>query len=577
MDGQNVLTYFDGRIAAELRLFDAINQKLLSPFHYYVISDNVDLDQVAWKQGGYDKRELEAAYTDNQARVDLILQSLESKLEDLTQMKGLGFCTGVSHAHYMAERFQAAGIPAVALDGTSSKKNRKEMPQLLRQGQIKFIFTADLFNEGIDIPEVNTILFLRPTESLTIFLQQLGRSLRLSPNKTHLDVFDFVGRAHKRYSFREKFRALIGKTKRSIQKEIEQDFPHHPKGCFISMEKVAQETVLANIKASLDYRQNLIKKLQRYSSESTTPLTMKNFLEFYQINIHTLYTRGTWYDLLITAKITPPLPNFDRKIFNYFQKGLKKLLWANSRRFLLFIQKFIQNYSKDQSIIHQLTAEEELFLNMFFYTMFKEDFQNPKARYQSIEGAFRFLFSYPSIISEIQAIIQYNLEKIDFIDDTVDLGYICPLDLHSRYTSNQVLAAMAVSTPENKRTLSGVGVFYVADKNTDLLFVTLNKTEKDFSPTTLYQDYSISETLFHWQSQGATAPDTPVGQRYLKTSLNSENKILLFVKKNKKELGKTAPYHYLGPVRYVEHSGAKPINIVWELTAPIPNQLRHQE
>lgn len=577
MDGQDILSYFDGQIAAELRLFDAINQKLLSPFHYFVISDTVDLNQIQWKQGGYDKRELEMAYVNNQERVDLILQSLEDKLEDLTHIKGLGFCTGVDHAHYMAKQFSLAGIPSIAVDGRSSSEIRDTAPKKLREGTLKFIFIADLYNEGIDIPEINTILFLRPTESLTIFLQQLGRGLRLSEDKTHLNVFDFVGRAHARYSFQEKFRALIGKTERSLKREIEQNFPHHPKGCFISMERVAQDVILENIKASLDYRKNIVKKLERYSSESAKPLTLDNFLEFYQINIHTFYSRGTWFELLILANLHPRPSIQIMKSFKIFRKGLNRLLWVNSRRFLLFIREVFTNYPKNHDILDQFTEEESLFLNMFYYTLFDKDIPDVKSPFKSIHETFEFIFSFPLIVQEIQIILDYNLNQINFIDKPVQLGYPCPLDLHCRYTSNQVLAAMGVSTPKKARTLSGTGVFYVKARKTDLLFVTLNKTEKEFSPTTLYQDYSISETLFHWQSQGATSPETPVGQRYLDTALNSDNKILLFVKKNKKELGKTAPFHFLGPVGYVEHNGTKPINIVWKLSAPIPNSLRRHE
>jgi superfamily II DNA or RNA helicase len=139
----------------------------------------------------------------------------------------------------MAEKFSLAGLKADYLT-SATNHNRDTVKQQLLQKKINYLFVVDIFNEGIDIPEIDTVLFLRPTESLTIFLQQLGRGLRLAENKDCLTVLDFVGNARPEYNFENKFRALIGKTATTVTKEIEDQFPHLPLGCSIILEKKAK-------------------------------------------------------------------------------------------------------------------------------------------------------------------------------------------------------------------------------------------------------------------------------------------------------------------------------------------------
>ena len=183
MDGKNVLSYFDNRTAAEIRLPEAIDRKLLCPFHYFGITDEVDLQSVKWSRGGYDKSGLSNIYTGNDVRFRLILQQLKKYIADMEKVKGLGFCVSKEHAEYMAQRFNKSNIPSIALTADSDKNERDSAQAKIAAGDLKFIFTVDLYNEGVDIPSINTIMFLRPTESLTVFLQQLGRGLRLYDGK----------------------------------------------------------------------------------------------------------------------------------------------------------------------------------------------------------------------------------------------------------------------------------------------------------------------------------------------------------------------------------------------------------
>ena len=233
MDGKNILDYFSGRIAAEIRLPEAIDRKLLCPFQYFGVTDTADLSSLKWRTGGYDKNELSNLYTLSglvaERRADLVVNSILKYVTDINEVKGLGFCVSIEHARFMADYFNARGISSMALTGDSPDEERNAAKQRLVSGELHFIFVVDIYNEGVDIPEVNTVLFLRPTESLTVFLQQLGRGLRLAENKECLTVLDFIGQANKKYNFEEKFAALLSNTTHSVSREIKEGFVSAPR------------------------------------------------------------------------------------------------------------------------------------------------------------------------------------------------------------------------------------------------------------------------------------------------------------------------------------------------------------
>jgi superfamily II DNA or RNA helicase len=207
-DELDILGYFDNHIAAEIRLPDAINRKLLSPFQYFGITDCVDFSTLRWQRGGYLIEDLEKVLTGNDLRAVLIIEKIRALLLDVRQARGLGFCVSIQHAEYMAKVFNRAAIPSAPLSAQSPAELRRAIQKQLVAREINFIFVVDLYNEGVDIPELDTIILLRPTESLTVFLQQLGRGLRLHENKECLTLLDFIGQAHANYNFKARFRAL---------------------------------------------------------------------------------------------------------------------------------------------------------------------------------------------------------------------------------------------------------------------------------------------------------------------------------------------------------------------------------
>ena len=249
-DGVNVQRFFDYRVAYELRLWDALHLGLVAPMHYYGINDETDLREVKWSRTSraYDTNSLSEFYVHRgDSRVRLILNELQKRVFDLSELKALGFCVSIDHASYMAERFNHFGIRAAAVTSQTSSEERDETISQLRNGELQVLFTVDLFNEGVDIPELNTLLLLRPTESPIIFLQQLGRGLRKIPGKV-CTVLDFIGEQHANFDFERRYAALTGKRGKKLEKEIAGDFPSLPGGTHIQLDRVSQERVLRNVK-----------------------------------------------------------------------------------------------------------------------------------------------------------------------------------------------------------------------------------------------------------------------------------------------------------------------------------------
>lgn len=565
MDGKNILDYFGGRIAAEIRLPEAIDRKLLCPFQYFGVTDTVDLSSLKWRTGGYDKNELSNLYTFSglvaERRADLVVNSILKYVTDINEVKGLGFCVSIEHARFMADYFNAHGVPSMALTGDSPDEERNAAKQRLVSGEIRFIFVVDIYNEGVDIPEVNTVLFLRPTESLTVFLQQLGRGLRMAENKECLTVLDFIGQANKKYNFEEKFAALLSNTTRSVSREIKEGFLSAPKGCYIQLEKIAARYVLDNICASYDRTSGLVARAASFTEDTGLPLTLGNLLDYYHLDPRAIYSKKLCFGRLcvragMVSDFTEPLEETMTRAFMRFSV-------VDSRRWIRFLLNLLPRL--DNTDFAALSPAEQRMLQMFYVTVWGKAAEHWDD--ESVLDNLYTLSDSPTLLGELQTLLRYQYSRIDFIDEPVDVGFDCPLDLHCTYTRDQLLVALDFLKPATVRE----GVKWLPDKNLDVLFVTLNKADKDYSPTTMYKDYSINKSLFHWQSQSTTAENSATGQRYIHHR-EKGNRMLLFVREFKTDsrFGGAAAYTYLGTVNYVKHDGSRPMNITWKLDCPIP-------
>jgi superfamily II DNA or RNA helicase len=561
MDGEDITRFFDKKMAYELRLPEAIDNKLLCPFQYFGVSDFVDLSELKWTRGGYEVSELENVYVLDtekaKRRAQDIITNTIKYVDDIENVKALGFCVSIKHAEFMANEFNNAGIPSIALTGNSNDEIRKNAAKNLTDGNIKVIFTVDLFNEGVDIPQINTILFLRPTESLTIFLQQLGRGLRISEGKECLTVLDFIGQSNKNYKFADKYRALIGKTKKSVESYVKDGFVSLPKGCFIKLEKQAKEYVLRNIKGLKNNKDVLIGKIKYFENDTGEKLNLKNFLRYNNISLDEFYNgKRTFSRLCAEAEIIQDFQYENEEVLN---KRIVNLLSMDSPKLIDFSRKYINNTDMN------LNKEDLILRNMLYYTFYVK---NPEREgISSIKEGIEKIISNRLIKEEILDILDILYEKINCVPIKNSYDFICPLEVHCKYTQAQILAGLEYYREDFYGPMLE-GVKYFKDKDLDIFFITLNKSEKDFSELTLYEDYAISENLFHWQSQHKDTEKSKNVQRYV----NSNGRVSLFVREYKTENGKASPYIYLGECTHVSHQGNNPVSFIWKLKNNIPGK-----
>ncbi len=559
MDGEDILVYFNGKITSELRLPEAIDRQLLCPFHYFGVSDSIDLSSLKWVRGGYDKKELTQIYTQSSKRVTEIIGSIHNYVANFDEIKGLGFCVSIEHAMFMADQFNDFKIPSLALTGNSDDEERRNAKIKLQNGDYKFLFVVDIYNEGVDIPEVNTVLFLRPTESLTIFLQQLGRGLRLHESKECLTVLDFIGNANKNYRFEEKYRCLLADSTSNFEKQIKNGFDWLPNGCFINLEKKAKEYILENISRSFFNTKRIIEQMRRFIEEENEPLNLYHFCTHFHIKPEVIYSLNTTFTTLYFSEIVSKKNVFENE---NLRKALIRIAKINSYEWLSYLLEVLPKIKQNQPI--EITDYQRKMLVMFYLTIYSN--RNTNIKVDLITQIKQTIDC--DLYDELIDLLKLNIENIDFVEESIELKKSCPIKLHSSYSLFQILSAVGVmdeNTPNNTRE----GVKEVKDLQLDLFFVTINKDIEHFSEETMYKDYAISDEIFHWESQNKTSANSPTGQRYIHhQELNSQ--IMLFVRTNRSENNQTSLYTNLGLVDYLSHQGEKPIAFVWKLQKKMP-------
>ena len=554
-DGVDVRSLFDGRTAAELRLWDAIGADLLVPFHYFASSDGTDLRAITWRRGrGYDEQELAGVYTGNDARAAIVLRELKDKIIDPGAMRALGFCVSVDHARYMARVFNAAGIPAAHLSGESPAEERRQTLVALRSRQINVVFAVDLFNEGLDIPEIDTVIMLRPTESATLFLQQLGRGLRRTATKAVLTVLDFVGLHRQEFRFASRYGALTGLSRGDLVRAIERGFPVLPSGCQIVLDRQAQSEVLRNVRAQVSLRwPELVIEARRQGGSS-----LREFLADSDTDLDQVLRRGqrSWTSLRREAGL-PTLAGGDAE--SALLKRVRAFTHVDDPVRATGYARLLDDDAPD---FENLNVAEQRLAHMLFFTLWPGG-----GGHETYDEGFAALRSEPAVREEITAVVDYAFEESRHVslELAAELADV-PLRVHARYQREEVLAALGYAHLGRRPNSFREGVLWVPERNVDALFVTLRKSAADYSPTTMYRDYPIDQNLFHWESQSTTTLQSKTGQRYVTGS----STVLLFAREEADGPYGTEPYLFLGRAEHVQHTGERPIAIVWRLGMPMP-------
>ncbi len=559
MDGRNVQDeFFEGRIAAELRLWEALENDLLCPFHYFGLPDGTDLTALTWRSGTYDREQLGNVYTGDHAHARIVIKQVKDKISNPAAMRALGFCVTKAHARFMAECFREVGFQAASLDSDSPPAVRERTLEDLKAGRIQVVFSVDLFNEGLDIPDVDTLLLLRPTNSATVFLQQLGRGLRRTPNKPVLTVLDFIGQHRAEFRFEEQFRALTNLSRNRLVDSIERGFPQLPSGCQIVLEGKSKDLVLDNIRTQL---KATIKTLAKEVRDYSTPKLMA-YLRESRRDIKELYKSETsWTKVLRKA-------GFLDKEGPHGETDLLKRVHA-----FLHVddpdrsQTYLRLLADDAPDYDALSPTEQAYARMLFFNLWDN-----AGGFSSYRQGLESLRTQRAFRDELRQVLTYVLDRTDHFPLPLNgpLSHI-PLKIHSSYNRSEILSALGVARLGGQMPRDfGQGVRWVEEIKTDALLITLEKSERDFSPTVRYKDYALSPTRFHWESQNATSENSATGLRYQRHARQGSH-VLLFLRRYKRNsIGKSEPWMLLGPATYDGHTGSKPMAITWELPHELP-------
>lgn len=559
-DGISILHWFDGRISAELRLWDAIDQHRLTPFSYFGIADALDLREVPWRRGtGYDIEGITNLITSNDVWARRVLHQFREHVGTPESTRALGFCVSVAHARYMARVFAENGVRAEAVWSDTEESERKRILADLGKGSINVVFSVDLFNEGVDVPAVDSLLMLRPTDSPTLFLQQLGRGLRKSPGKSSCLVLDFVGQHRREFRFDRRFQALLGGSRSSLVRQVERQFPFLPAGCHMELDRVASERVLESIRNSVPRTWAAKAEELRKLAAEVGDISLKHYLELSGMGIHDLYETGkTWSDLRRTAGLSVA------------ESGPHEAKLAAACGRLLHIDdaERICTWSRwlaleTAPIYQEMTVRERRLLLMLIVQLFDQLADSDP----SVESALTSLWSHPQIRRELRELLEVLTSRIDHSTIPLTAPADVPLNVYARYTRQEILCACGVNE-RVKKSAWREGVRNAKNIKTDLLAFTLDKTEGDFSPTTRYRDYAISRDLVHWESQSVTNSESETGRRYQQHAAMGSN-IFLFARQTTSDRA----FHFIGPATYVSHTGNYPMAVIWRLKHRLPGDL----
>ncbi len=560
-DGRPILQYFSNRVdgspAVELRLWHALELQLLCPFEYYACDDDTDFSQVPWAQAG-EVAAIDQLVTGNHLRARLVLNEWRRLAGEPKQGKALLFCVSVAHAEFMTAQLNAAGIGAVCVVGNTSAEVRRKAPHQLHSGEIAAIVTCDLFNEGVDLPQVDTLLLLRPTQSPVLFQQQIGRGLRLAPNKQSCLILDFVGRHRQEFRFDRLLSTITGLARGQLIEAVEQGFASLPPGCHIHLQRQAREQVLASLRQLLQHNwRRLRAELQAYAAlRGRGQIRLIDFLRDQSIELEEIYRTGGrsgWSRLKRDAGLLCEPEGGEEE---YLGHRFADLLHFDDAARIELLGRVAE---PEVDCLSWPDADQRR-LQMLAYQV------DAQIRQTGSGGDFlerlHKCSALRSELGEVAQVLQAGRvlpnRPVPGLEDT-------PLCLHASYGIREILTAVGWMTA-CRRAPFQAGVLALHECKTELLFVTLDKRE-GYHERIAYHDYAISPMRFHWQSQNAAGPETPAGRRYLESPDNGWQ-FQLFVR-----TAKGTPYRCCGPVTLDRAEGAKPMSLYWRLATPLSPRL----
>lgn len=551
-DGREYERHFPRPYVGNLRVWDAIEQQVLVPFRYFVLDvEGLDLSDVRWSAGRYVESDLsERLISAQELWVHTVARALRDRVAREQDVRALAFCVDKAHARVVAERLSALGLAARALTDETPREERDRAKGDLTSGRVQVLCVVDLFNEGVDIPDVNTLFLFRPTESATVFLQQLGRGLRRARDKDILTVLDVTGLQHPSFRFDRHLRALLDHSPRELREFVESGFGRLPSGCVLQFEERARKDILERVRRAIPTDLPGL----RAALAGHPDWELSRFLLETEIDPLDLYRTGRSWTLLRAdaglAEAPPAGPEVEALA------RVHKLLHVGDAQRL-------QAWARLVALEPPRTTRKRRLAAMLFVILYGK-FEAARLDERLAEWA-----THEALREELRQLLPVLEARADALPHAELLEEDVPIVLHGRYLDVELSAAFEATTQSKGQYRNFyTGVEPVCGGRYDLLLVTLDKGDQKHEHLQ-YADFPLGETRFQWQSQANTLADDERGLRHLRP-MERGVRPLLFVREAKKDgRGVTNAFRYLGAVRPHAHRGERPITVEWELPAPL--------
>ncbi|MEZ4692617.1 MAG: DEAD/DEAH box helicase [Aliarcobacter sp.] len=584
MDGNSIYEIFDENIACDIRLNDALEYDLITPFHYFGISDIKSID---YENIDLTKIDVLAKLLSVNKRVDYIIKQMNFYSFTGVKRKAIGFCVSKEHGTFMSKEFNKRGINSTFLSSEDSVINRVKYIEKLEDDNdvLEVIFTVDIFNEGVDIPSINTVLFLRPTNSPIVFIQQLGRGLRKSKNKEFLTVLDFIGNHKKAYLIALALAGNKAIDKDSLKLFLSNNFANF-KNAHICMDEISKQRILEQIEKE---NFNSLRYLKEQYFEFKTLMNNKipklvDFLHFNDVINPIKFIDESYSYIEFLAKVENKNELKELVLNEEFKKSIRFIenLLPIKRVYEFVILKYLlENDFCDENIAFRI-------LNKYLNRVDKE----------TIVHCFSFLnqdFLDKAQINRYLKLIDFDGKKVVKTDDftkllenkkykeifedslnygiylyekefgSVDFGKPF-LKLYGKY--NMLNIAKLCNFPKIHSSFRGSG--FLKYKNDFFLFINLEKEK--FSKSEKYNNTFLSKEIFTYQSKPSHTQISQDGQRLCKNK-EFDVKLHIFMRKFTQLDKKTQDFIYLGLANTIYYEGNNPISLHLKLEKSLNDEL----
>lgn len=563
LDGKDITELYDHEVVSEITLAEAIGENYVVPFHYYAVDTDIRVTSIP-------KNRLDRKIVEAYKSIDVmhIAKTIVEYASSELPLKCLIYCCSEEHAQFLYSEFNKLECSDFNFKGkcaivtSKSGRDRKDAPMKLAEGEISIIFCIDIFNEGVDIPEINTVVFLRPTESLTVFIQQLGRGLRTSAGKKYLTAIDFVGMFNKNYDvYIRKLEYIMNSSR--IRRKIEYENYTLPSNCKINISSKSWKTILEYLDRMAS-KQDIEITYARFKDESKYE-SLEEFLEYADLDASTYYALFKIPFYSISKKIKNDLAFFKPRGDTSCQKFLGLFCYRISRIDSKSFAEAILELLDPKTSLNGLSIVQIKYAEMLYYAL-----PNERSWKGDIVSFVEELRKMPDLCQEISSILRMNLPKMnDEIE--LDLGFECNLKVHCSYYLEQVYANLDPK-PLYMNNIKQKGWNYIQDKNIATLMVNWTKSA---SSTNYADTLRERNQVLEWESEKST---TRSQFQEVLNKLNNGGHVLFIARESENFRGidrAVEPFVFLGEIRCNElKNESQPVRVNWKLDIPVPETIR---